>query len=264
MSCEDTVPLLSDRLHGAISSADEQRLAAHLAECESCRGEAHAIGELWDELGRLDVAVPHERLRARFHAALAAHEARATRSSLARLVEAWWPRTPAWQAAVALGLAIVGVLIGQRLPSPTNREIAELREEVRFVGLALLDHQSAAERLLAVSWSQRIEPGPDVVAALLERVQRDSSVNVRLAAIEALRPRLDRADVSDGLANALATQDAPLVQIALTDALLASKRADAVAAVRALLARKDLDPKVRDYVETALDDASTGGTGAAI
>jgi predicted anti-sigma-YlaC factor YlaD len=262
MSCEDTVALLSDRLHGAISSADEQRLAAHLTECESCRAEAHAIGEIWDELGRLDVAVPHERLRARFHAALAAHEARANRGWLERAVALWWPRAPVWQAAVALGLAVVGVLIGQRLPSSTDLEIAELRQEVRSVGLALLDHQSAAERLLAVSWSQRIEPGPEVVAALLERVQRDSSVNVRLAAIEALRPQLDRTDVSDGLASALATQDAPLVQIALTDALLASGKAGAVAAVRQLLARTELDPKVRDYVQTALDDAV--GSGAAI
>jgi HEAT repeat protein len=150
---------------------------------------------------------------------------------------------------------LIGVLVGQQLPSPVDADVAALRQEVRSVGLALLDHQSAAQRLLGVEWSRRTAQTPEVVNALLERVQYDPNVSVRLAAVDALRAELDRPDVVDGLAAALARQESPLLQVALTDALLAAGADPAVEAVRAILARDDLDPSVRDYLEMALSDA---------
>ena len=77
MTCDETTPLLMDRLQGDISPESEQRLAAHVATCPACRAEVDAMTETWDSLGTLDdEQVPHERLRARFHAGLAAYEER--------------------------------------------------------------------------------------------------------------------------------------------------------------------------------------------
>jgi HEAT repeat protein len=125
------------------------------------------------------------------------------------------------------------------------------------VGLALLDHQSASDRLLGVAWSQRVEPEPAVVAALLERVEYDSNLNVRLAAVEALRAHLGMPAVEAGLVGTLATEDAPLVQIAVADALLDAGGARGVAAVRALLERDGIEPSVRDYLSAELQSAGT-------
>jgi len=255
MTCEETPALLADRLLGQSSATDERRLEAHLATCAACRAEVAASAELWTDMGALDTVVPHERLRARFHAALAAYEARDSGHWLDRMLERWWPRQPALQAGLAAALLLVGVLIGQRLPSSTDGEVAALRSEVRTVGLALLDHQSASERLLGVAWSQRTEQAPEVVNALLERVQYDASVNVRLAAVDALRSRTSRPEVDAGLALALQQQDTPLLQVALTDALLESGSAEAIEAVRRMLTRDDLDPAVREYAQTALTEA---------
>ena len=146
------------------------------------------------------------------------------------------------------------MLIGHRLPSSTDAELAELRADVRTVGLALLDHQSASERLLGVAWSQRGESG-QVVDALLDRVQYDENLNVRLAAVEALRARLDVPAVGAGLAAALERQDAPLLQVTVADALLEKGGSDAIAAVRRMLGREELDPAVREYVRMALVEA---------
>jgi anti-sigma factor RsiW len=260
MSCEETTPLLVDRLKGLISTADEQRLEAHLSTCAACRAEAAVTAAVWSGLATSEPAVPHERLRARFHAALAAHEARAEPHWTERVLAAWWPRQPALQAGFAVALALVGVLVGRQLPSPVDGEIAALRAEVRTVGLALLDHQSAAERLLGVEWSQGTTQSPEVVNALLERVQYDTNSSVRLAAIEALGSQLDRPEVGAGLAAALALQDAPLIQVALIDALLASGTVTGLAAVRAVLGRDEIDPAVREYVQEALNkvDAEPG------
>jgi len=266
MNCEEATPLLMDRLQGNVVPAEDERLAEHLESCAACRAEAAALAETWASLGDIDDDdVPHERLRARFHAALAAYEASERKSWPQRLVERWWPQQPALQMGLAAALALVGVLIGQQLPSPVDAEVAALRDEVRTVGLALLDHQSASERLLGVQWSRRTPQTPEVVDALLERVRYDSNLSVRLAAVEALRADLDRADVVDGLAMALAQQESPLLQVALTDALLAAGDAAAIEAVQATLEREDLDPAVREYLQMALDgiagDASPPNTG---
>ena len=260
MSCEHTTPLLVERLKGLISATDEQQLEAHLATCAACRAEAAVTAAVWTGLGAREPAVPSERLRARFHAGLAAYEARAERNWTERFFSSWWPQQPAFQVGLAAALALVGVLVGQQLPSRADDEVAALRAEVRTVGLALLDHQSASERLLGVEWSQRTAQSPEVVKALLERVQYDSNLTVRLAAIEALRSQVDRPEVGTTLATALELQDAPLLQVALTDALLASGSATGEAAVRAVLDRDELDPAVREYVQNALDevDANPG------
>jgi hypothetical protein len=254
MSCEETTPLLMDKVQGHISPAEDERLAAHLATCAACRDEAAAMTETWSRLGSLDdEEVPHERLRARFHAALAAYEEHESRHWTERLIERFWPQRPALQVGLAAAFALVGVVIGAQLPAPVDSEVAALRAEVRTVGLALLDHQSASERLLGVEWSRRTAQTPEVVSALLDLVQFDSNLSVRLAAVDALRAELDRPDVRDGLASALERQDSPLLQVALTDALLAADQPD-VDAVRAVLGRAELDPAVREYLLMALDD----------
>jgi anti-sigma factor RsiW len=263
MTCDEMTPLLMDRLQGDISPADEERLASHLAGCAACRAEVQAMTETWNSLGSLDdEQVPHERLRARFHAGLAAYEARESRHWTQRMFGGWWPQQPALQMGLAAALALVGFAVGQQLPSSVDAEVAALRDEVRTVGLALLDHQSASERLLGIEWSRRTAQSPEVVTALLERVQYDSNLSVRLAAIDALRGDLDRPDVIDGLAMALARQESPLLQVALTDALLAVGTDPGVEAVRAALGRTDLDPTVREYLLMALND--TGAESAPV
>jgi len=88
-------------------------------------------------------------------------------------------------------------------------------------------------------------------------VQYDPNLSVRLAAVDALRDDLDRPEVVDGLAAALARQESPLLQVALTDALLAVGAGPGIEAVRGVLARTDLDPTVREYLQMALDDAGS-------
>jgi hypothetical protein len=254
MSCEDTTALLLDRFKGLASTDDERRLEAHLAGCADCRATAESITRIWADLGADDPgapehAVPSERMRARFHAALAAYESGTTRTWRflpERLA------SPLWLAAAATMLLAIGVLIGHAWPSPRDGDIAELRAEVRSVGLALLDHQSASERLLGVAWAERTGTGPQVVNALLDRVANDPNTSVRLAAIEALRSRLDEPDVRTGLAAALDRQDAPLLQVTLANALLQTGDANDAAAVRRLRDSSGLDPAVRDYLDTAL------------
>jgi hypothetical protein len=109
--------------------------------------------------------------------------------------------------------------------------------------------------LLGVQWSRRAAQAPEVVAALLERVRYDPNLSVRLAAVDALRSETARPDVVEGLALALERQESPLLQVALSDALLAAGGDAGIRAVRAALDRSELDPSVREYLLMALREA---------
>jgi len=140
---------------------------------------------------------------------------------------------------------------------PSNDDVHALREEVRslshLVALSLLRNESAADRLQGVSYSRGAGAAdPRVLAALLEAANRDSNDNVRLAAIDALKPLLGRAEVRDSLLAGFDSQRSPLVQIALVDAVAASSGRDAAPALRSLLGHPKLDPAVRQRVETSL------------
>ncbi len=260
MNCEDTAGLAADRLKGLLSPEDTGHLEAHLAACPTCQAEADALTMLWADLGTLQDNVPHERMRARFHAGLAAFAQRESETGFVAFIESLWPRRSVLQAGVALALLVAGFVGGQLLSSRTSSEIDELRAEIRAVGLVLLDNQSASERLRGVEWARGAIADTRTVDALLRTVRYDPSLNVRLAAIDALGGALDSPGVGVGLNEAFEQQDSPLLQVMLASLLLDGGVPGADDAVQRLLERDELDPLVREYLQSAIDEGSERST----
>jgi HEAT repeat protein len=91
------------------------------------------------------------------------------------------------------------------------------------VALSLLQRTSANARLEGVSWTNRVDrPDPEVSSALLTALNHDPNVNVRLSSVNALQAMTSDAAILRGLVDSVATQDSPLVQITLIDALVQS------------------------------------------
>jgi hypothetical protein len=148
------------------------------------------------------------------------------------------------------------VAIGARWQTG-NSEIARLREEVastkELVTLSLLREQSAAERLRGVDYTTRMPAiDPQITNALVQAVSRDESVNVRLAAVDALARLSGNATVRQSMATALSTQDSPMVQAALIDYLVEARDRQAAPVIQQLVSRGDLDPSVRKRAQAAL------------
>lgn len=231
MNCEQADKLLMDSLMGRLSDDNRRDLDEHLQGCDRCRSEASGMEELWQDLGDLDMPdaeVPSAKLTRRFRLALADFEADLQESDRPGLAEWWaglWTARPAWQAAFSAALLVVGVLLGAGVTSrrTSQGEIEELRAEMdvmsRAVTLSLLQHQSASERLRAVSWSRMAGPDSQVMTALLDSARQDPNVNVRLAAIDALAAHMDQGPVRSGLIENLAIEDSPLVQLAVLEAV---------------------------------------------
>lgn len=258
MNCERAMHTYLAGLGGDATATADAEVRAHLAACAACRQESRTLAATWDDLGRIPMAEPSPALGMRFDAMLAAYRAGARQSKRSWEARAgdwlalWWPRRPAFQLAAAAFLVVLGFGLGWRLDGRgRGTEMAALRDEVQatraLVALSLLEQRSPADRLQGVEWSSRVEhPDPEVLAALLETLDRDPNVNVRLAAVDALAHSREVPSVRRGLLASLRLQSSPLVQVAVIDALVQARERQAVGPLRQLSDDRLLDPAVRD------------------
>src|SRR5207248_3341721 len=121
----------------------------------------------------------------------------------------------------------------------------------------LLQQQSATERLRGVSYTGRMQTmDPEIVMALIQAVAHDPSVNVRLAAVDALSKSAGDPGVLHSLTQSLPRQDSPMVQAALIDYLVDARDHQAVGTLRQLAAQPDLNPAVLERTHFALQQLS--------
>jgi hypothetical protein len=99
-----------------------------------------------------------------------------------------------------------------------------------------------------------MEPADEeVLSALVDTLNHDGNVNVRLAALDALKHFGSRPNVRQGLRRALLRQDSPLVQIALIDWAVETKDRGSLDLLRKLKQQSELHPTVQTRLARAID-----------
>jgi anti-sigma factor RsiW len=264
MKCERIAELLPDYLQGNLNHEQDDQVEAHLELCAQCREEVAT----WRELAMLPQKQPSPGGRVRFKAMLDAYlEGRGAhaapvvaseRSSRGWGVTYWFGSRAAGVAA-AVALLAIGFLSGTyvnkpRGPSPELAALqAELTNTKQMVVLSMLQQQSASERLQGVTWSTREQQAdPRVLSALLHTLRYDTSVDVRLAALDALTRHGNQPQVRKGLMEALQGQQSPLVQVGLIDFLVESRDSTARQQLESLKLKPNLNPDVRERAEWAI------------
>ncbi len=252
MNCEQARTQFVDYWRGTLEDAAGE-FEAHLGSCERCRAEAEELKDLWGSLASMPEEDPSLGLRVRFYDAL-----RSWRQQEAERHKGfWWLRHPAFQAAGAVAILVIGVAAGYLARGRDTSEVSQLRGEVynmrQLVALSLLQQQSASDRLRGVNFAYRVEPAdPQVLAALLTTLNHDPNTNVRLAAVDALRNFTDSPVGRKGLVQALAKQDSPLVQIAVLDQIVEIRERSAASTIQFLLSSQNVNPDVRQRAQWAL------------
>ena len=259
MKCEQIAEWIPDYLQGTLASEQRSQVESHLEGCAECKQDVL----LWQQLGALPRQQPSPALRNRFNAMLESYqEGRWEKSSLAAEGRRapWfaglgnWFRMPAMAGvAWACVFLLCGFIIGKYTNKPQTtdpEQLQAIRNELKstkqIMVLSMLQLQSASERLQAVSYSAQVDQAdPQVLGALLRTVRSDSSVDVRLAALDALTRYGNRPEVRKGLIDAMQSQQSPMVQIALIDALVDLHDRSAVQQLK----RVQQDPKVNPNVK---------------
>ncbi len=277
MSCEEIRDRIPDILTGEMDPADRAAFDAHIAQCPGCAEELRRLTETWTRLGVLPMERPSQDLSDRFYKMLEAEQeklekARAfaaperRRPSFARRVSDAFARLrpmPAFQFGAALLILAIGIGGGLMLgPKDTTKvQVAALGREVQDMRQAmastLLQQPSSSDRIRGVSFTEKIAaPGRNTIDMLLRTLDSDPSVNVRLAAVDALYLFAGQPGVKEGIVRSLSTQPSPLVQVALIDLLVGIRERKAVDAFKALVGDQKLDPGVRHKAELGIQQLS--------
>lgn len=147
-------------------------------------------------LDELAADAPIERMRSRFDTLLAAPPQEGRRSM-------------PWLASAAAVLLLLGGLLVARLQAPSRGASGARVQAV----LEMLEAPSPFDRLRGANAAADLErPPTPLVAALLDRLETDDSVNVRLAALDALLAPDSPAVDPDRLTASLVSQRTAIVQ----------------------------------------------------
>jgi hypothetical protein len=245
MRCEDISDKLPDYLAGRSEPAERSAIESHLEGCPACRSETEGLASTWGLLGAIPApSADSDAMRARLDAAIERERFAASRTPAQVPVSAFGrflANHPLVTACAATLVLAVGVVLGRatdRAPAAPP-DVAALHQELRdlkqMVTLSLMQQQSASERLRGVSFSNEVDgSGDEIVTALLDTLQHDTNVNVRLASIDALKRFAERDVVRHATLDALDTQRSPLVQMALIDFVVETEDRDALGALRKL------------------------------
>ena len=265
MNCEQIAELLPRYLEGSLNADQHRDVQTHLDECVNCSEEVI----LWQKLSLLPIEEPSPQSRARFDAMLQAYQAgrskqRGGSSEWRRRASSWnfldWLRSPLGTAAYGVALLAIGLLAGLRLGSPRggpSDQLADVRSQLasmkQLVVLSMLQQESASARLEGVTWSTRDQQlDPKVLSALLHTLRYDPSVDVRLAALDALSRHSAQPQVRTSVANALQDQQSPLMQVALIDQLVEWRDREAAPHLEKLRQSPNLNPTVRQHADWAI------------
>lgn len=168
---------------------------------------------------------------------------------------AFVPRVAFAAVTLLLGLA-VGYLL--RAPGHKEEQIAALGEEIsvlkEMMMLSLLEQESATDRLKAVNLTQEMDQASmKVTSALLQTLNNDENVNVRLAALDALRPYSKDSQIREALIRSISHQKSPLVQVALAELMAALQEKAAIHELQKILddgeTPSDIKKKIRESIQ---------------
>lgn len=263
MMDEKYMPLALDYIEGRLDKEGEASLQRNIAAGHIDEQELQELAQLYGKLPVRPVAVPSERMRNRFQQALAAEQHKLSRPSFKDKLAAWWqgawmsPMAMQWSYGVLLLLFGVGIGYLLRPTRQYEQQLTQLSTEVQQMRevmiLSMLEQSSPTERLKAVNMGYELPIADSrVIEALLKTLVADPNVNVRLAAVEALRQHASQPLVRQGLIEAIGYQDSPIVQIALADLMVELQEKQAVEPMKKLLEEQSMNENVRQKLENSI------------
>ena len=161
--------------------------------------------------------------------------------------------------AFAASTLLIGLTVGYMLRSPAQKEqqiealgheISQLKE---MMMLSMLEKESATDRLKAVNLTQDMDQASiKVTSALLQTLNSDENVNVRLAALDALKPYTKDSQIREALIRSIAKQKSPLVQVALAELMAALQEKGAVGELQKLLQDSETPSDIKKKIQESI------------
>ncbi len=182
--------------------------------------QLRSLDLLEERLMAIETPAPSLAMDDKFYAMLAKEKKKETASSFSISIPSMgWLLS---RLAFAMILIVAGFAGGYFFNGRNDSDVEQLTAQVsslkETVMLSLLEKESATDRLKAVSLTTEMDRvSQTVTKALFQTLNSDPSVNVRLAALEALAPYSKDGKVREELIRSIAKQESPMVQVALAE-----------------------------------------------
>lgn len=266
MNCQTCLEHMPELADARLDEATAASMRAHMDGCPDCRSEYESLRRTLEALDALPPDAPTHRLRARVTGDIEAEKLTLRRqagwaSSIRAAVDSRRDRLFALspllvQSLGACALIGLGFLLGDRMA--TRRQLADLSTRVDTMGQlfeqSVLQKRATGDRLEAVLTAGKARrPDERVIDGLINSMAFDTSVNVRLNALNALYAHADQEVVRAGVLACLPRETSPLVQVAMIDFLVAARDRGASAELRELVADAQADTDVRESARRAID-----------
>lgn len=273
MKCNDIQLFLIDYLDNELDDGTREQIEAHLATCDKCSKEVKELQMIQDDISNTVMEGPTGKLRRSFNAMLQAEanapeewdNVKEMKPKKALVIE--WA-SPLWKATAAVIILLAGVGIGTQIKTGSAganpNELAEMRKEMRTMNATLqdtkaalmvnmLDDESPSQRIEAVNYAEGIPASNQrVVSALVNTLNTDKNVNVRLAALYSLAKFTDDKVVIDSLVGSLSRQTEPIIQIVLINMLAAKKVTNAKKPIQDIINNGKTLPDVKEIAQKGL------------
>ncbi|HEX5170136.1 MAG TPA: HEAT repeat domain-containing protein [Cyclobacteriaceae bacterium] len=255
---ETKIQELIKKHNEGVATAEEKMELERLLEAGLIQLEDIGETKLLHEVINLSVPSPSSSLDEGFYKMLS--EAKADQKTTSPVKDVFMFPQMLFRVAAALLLLLTGIGIGHYfLPASSNdnqvehltQEISDLKE---MMMLSLLEKDEATERLKAVSLSEDMNSASSAVTeALVKTLNNDSNVNVRLAALEALKPYVNNSGIREQLVRSISKQESPLVQVTLAELMAAIQEKKSVSELEKIIQDKNTPEDVRKKIQETIN-----------
>lgn len=269
MNSERHEELILDYLTGSLDETQQREFEALVEAGVIPAAGLEATHAAYNSFHTLPEPEPGPGLDAKFNRMLAAEKRKAHPAGPGFTWEDLWQQlniflSPA-KFAYTLVIFFAGFLVAWLAFSPKQQQQQQQNPEVQMLATelsqmkqvlftTLIEQPLAVDRLRAVNISQEMTDADSrVIDALFNSLNNDPNVNVRLAAVEALKIHTAKPEVRAGLIRSIGQQDSPMVQIALADLMQALQEKEAVPQLKQLLQDEGTNELVKDKIKESIN-----------
>lgn len=264
MKCEEVDKMMIDYLDQKLGDDTRREIEEHLATCERCIDELKDTQDIMKLISKDKMEKPDDSLRINFyhmlHSEIKNTANRTPQTAFQIPVTPWYSQSK-YRVAAAVALLICGTFIGMFVRtlsagSVASNEIKQLQTEVsdlkKNAMFTMLKEQSSSDRIQAVSYAGEFGADDNVINVLVETLNNDKNVNVRMAAAYALSKFAYQREVTDSLVKSLSQQTDPILQVTLINILAERKEKSALEPIQKIIANKSTMKEVRTVAENSL------------
>jgi hypothetical protein len=263
MNKKNKMKLIVEYLFNNSETCNKKNMRKFLLEQGVDEGELDQYEKLIEKFDSLPVKEPDERMKAVFmenleeYKDIIKHKKGGINTN--RILAELWQPVLIRKLAIGIVLFAFGCLAGYWYTSEmkykvkVNSMISEMQSMQKVMMLTLIQQPSATDRLKAISLSSQIKDTDDkIIMALLNTLDNDENVNVRLMAVEALFNFADNPKVRIGLIKSITKQDSPIVQAALADVMVLLQEKGSIEELRKLLDKNNLNESIETKLRNSI------------